>query len=97
MRNFSFHLPFSMTAFCFGAVAVLAIAYIGLIAVVMSYAALTVEFSQSVRNDEAKVAAFEEQYLAAVASITGTDYAKEGYVKPIAEIFVPSAGVTAMR
>ena len=34
--------------FCIGAVAVLVVVYIGLIATVMSYAALTIEFSQSV-------------------------------------------------
>jgi len=97
MRNFSFRIPFSVTALCSSVVAVLVVAYIGLIAIVMSYAALTVEFSQSVRNDEAEVAAFEEQYLAAIALITNTNYAEAGYTKPIAELFVPETSVTAMR
>ena len=56
MRSLSFRLPFSLLSLISGAVAVLAVSYIGLIAVVMSYAALTVEFSQSVRNDESAVA-----------------------------------------
>ena len=86
-----------MTALCTGTVAVLAVSYIGLIAVVMSYAALTVEFSQSVRNDEAEVALLEQQYLSAVAGVAGTDYATAGYVKPLAELFVPTASVTALR
>ena len=86
-----------MTALCSGAAAVLAVAYIGLIAVVMNYAALPVEFSQSVRSDEAVIAALEGQYLASIARITDTDYAAKGYAKPLAELFVPATSVTALR
>ena len=85
---------FSLTS---GAVGVLLVAYIGLIAVVMSYAALTVEFSQSVKNDEATVAVLEAQYLSSVASITNTNYLAEGYATPAAKIFVPARSVTALR
>lgn len=63
----------------------------------MSYAVLTVEFSQSVRNDEASVATLESQYLTAVAQITNTDYATAGYAKPIAKAFVPAQSATALR
>jgi len=91
------HISFSLTALCFGAVAVLAVAYVALIAIVMSYAALTIEFSQSVKNDEATVAALEGQYLSAVADITSADYAAAGYALPIAKIFVPAKSVTALR
>lgn len=80
-----------------GAVAVLFIAYIGLIAVVMSYAVLTVEFSQSVKNDEATIAMLESAYLAGVARITGTDYTTAGYTKPISKVFVRAQSVTALR
>ncbi|MDE1919547.1 MAG: hypothetical protein KGH56_02485 [Patescibacteria group bacterium] len=97
MRNFSLHLPYSAVSLCAGAVGVLAVTYIGLIAVVMSYAALTVEFSQSVRNDETAVAGLESQYLAAMARITKTDYAAAGYAAPIAKVFVPAKSVTALR
>ena len=97
MRNLSFHLPFSVLSLASGVVAVLAVAYIGLIAVVMSYAALTVEFSQSVRNDESAVAALESEYLAGVARITSTDYAAAGYAKPLAEVFVRAQSATALR
>lgn len=97
MHNPRFHLPFSFLSFCSGAVGVLLVAYIGLIAVVMSYAALTVEFSQSVKNDEATVAVLEAKYLASVAHITSTDYLAEGYAKPIAQIFVRAESVTALR
>ena len=86
-----------MTALCSGTIAVLAVAYMGLIAVVMSYATLTVEFSQSVRNDEAEVAGLEETYLTIIEDITNTDYVTAGYVKPNIKLFVPSAGMTAMR
>ncbi len=94
---FRFRLPFSPLSLCFGTVAVLAVTYIGLIAVVMSYAVLTVGFSQSVRNDEATVATLESQYLTTVAQITNTDYTTAGYAKPIAKAFVPTQSGTALR
>ena len=97
MHNLRFHLPFSPVSICFGTVAILAVIYIGLIAVVMSYAALTVEFSQSVRNDEAAVAILEEQYLANISSITKMDYASAGYALPFAKTFVQAKSVTALR
>jgi len=97
MRSASFHLPFSFAKLCLGIVAVLTVVYIGLIAVVMNYAALMVEFSHSVRNDEAAVAALESRYLAAVAAITSTDYFAEGYVTPVEKRFVPAKSVTALR
>lgn len=75
----------------------LAIAYIGLIAVVMSYAALTISFSQSVKNDEAAVAVLESQYLTNVALITNTNYIAAGYALPIAQVYVPAKEVTALR
>ena len=86
-----------MTTLCSGAVAVLALVYVGLIAVVMSYAALTVEFSQSVLDDESAVAALESQYLTEVARVTSIDYLAAGYAVPTVKIFVPAASVTALR
>lgn len=88
MRNAAFHLPFSPLALCAGAVAVLAVAYIGLIAVAMGYATSTVAFSQSVKNGEVEVAELESAYLAEVARIAEIDYAAAGYAKPLATIFV---------
>lgn len=90
-------IPFSPLSVCSGAVGVLVVIYIGLIAVVISYAALTVEFSQSVKNDEAVVAALEGQYLASVSQITNVDYASLGYAKPTAQTFVRAKNVTALR
>jgi hypothetical protein len=97
MRNFRSHFPFSVVSICSGAVAVLLVAYIGLVAVVMSYAALTVEFTQSVRNDESAVATLESNYLAGVARITNTDYVAAGYTKPLTEVFVRAQSATALR
>ncbi|MFZ1075461.1 MAG: hypothetical protein WAN50_03750 [Minisyncoccia bacterium] len=94
IRNYS---PFSPVSLCAGAVGVLAVAYIALIAVVMSYAALTVEFSQSVRNDEAAVATLESQYLDGVQQVTGTNYLAEGYVKPNSEVYVRAESGTSIR
>jgi len=88
---------FSALSLCYGAVGVLLVAYIGLIAVVMSYATLTVEFSQSVKNDEATVAVLEGQYLAGVAHLINIDYAALGYAKPVAKAFVRAESVTALR
>ena len=95
--NLRQHFSFSPVSLASGAVVVLATAYIGLIAVVMTYAALTVEFSQSVRNDEATVGVLESQYLASVASITNTNYVAAGYALPTTKIFVPVKSVTALR
>ena len=97
MPNLRPYVPFSALSLCYGTVGVLLIAYIGLIAVVMSYATLTVEFSQSVKNDEAAVAVLEGQYLAGVAHITGTDFIAEGYAKPATKVFVRAESVTALR
>ena len=97
MRSLSARLPYSVTSLCLGMVAVLSVAYIGLIATVMTYAALTVEFSQSVRNSETAVAALEKQYLSAMSHITKTDYAAAGYAAPSAKTFVPAKSGTALR
>lgn len=97
MRNLRLPFSFSPVSLLAGAVGTLAVTYIGLIAVVMSYAALTVEFSQSVKADEATVAQLESQYLASVARITSADPAALGYVTPVAQVFVPAKLVTALR
>lgn len=97
MRNFFSHFRFSVLSICSSVVAVLMVSYIGLVAVVMSYAALTVEFSQSVRNDESTVAVLESEYLADAARIASTDYSAAGYAKPLAEVFVRAQGATALR
>jgi len=97
MHSKLFHFKYSPVALCTGVAGLLAVVYIGLIAVVMSYAALTIEFSQSVRNDETAVAKLESRYLEAVAQVTALDYSVAGYAKPIAETFVATKGVTALR
>lgn len=97
MHSSSLHLPFSFVSLATGTVAVLAVVYIGLIAVVMSYAALTVEFSQSVKNDEASLAILEGQYLASMAHIESLDYRTAGYAAPLAKKFVPASSMTALR
>lgn len=75
----------------------LVVTYIGMIAFIMSYAAHTIEYAQSVRNEEAAVAGLEQQYLAAVAEITQTDYQALGYVKPTSKTFVRGTPATALR
>ncbi len=97
MSKSRFHLPFSLISLCGGAVAILALAYIGLIAAVMSYGAVTIEFSQSVTNDQAAVGTLEQRYLAQIAQITSTNYLAEGYVVPAQQIFVAAKSATALR
>ncbi|MCR4334085.1 MAG: hypothetical protein NUV60_03705 [Patescibacteria group bacterium] len=97
MHNVRLHLPFSPLALCYGAAGILLVVYIGLISVVMGYATLTVEFSQSVKDDGAAIALLEGEYLASVARITGTDYVVEGYAKPLSILFVRSESSTALR
>lgn len=97
MRNFISYPRFSVTSFASLVVAVLLVTYIGLIAVVMSYAALTVEFTQSVRNDGSAVAVLESHYLSDVARIASTDYVAAGYAKPAALSFVRTQSGTALR
>ena len=97
MHNPFSHLSFSPLSLCFGAAATLALVYVGLIAVVMSYAVLTIEYAQSVKNDEAAVAQLESQYLSSVALVEGVDYRAAGHAKPAMKTFVPAASVTALR
>lgn len=97
MYNPRTHFSFSPVSLSFGIVGVLLVTYIGLIAVVMSYAALTVEFSQSVKKNESMVATLEAKYLASVARITNTNYLTEGYTAPVSKTFVRAESVTALR
>lgn len=90
-------LALSPRTFLLWLAAALFVAYLALIAVVMSYAALTVEFAQSVRSDEATVAILEREYLSEVSAITSANYALVGYAKPVAVLFVPGAPGTALR
>lgn len=75
----------------------LALSYVALIALVMNYAALTVGFAQSIRNDETAIAKLEQRYFATLDSISRTDYRAHGYAKPASQTFVTSASVTALR
>ncbi|OGG76258.1 hypothetical protein A2950_02290 [Candidatus Kaiserbacteria bacterium RIFCSPLOWO2_01_FULL_55_19] len=97
MSKFRVHLPFSILSLSYATVGTLLVVYIGLIAVVMSYATLTIEFSQSVKRDEAVIAVLESEYLASVARITNTDYRAAGYAKPLTKTFVRARSVTASR
>jgi hypothetical protein len=97
MRSKALHLPFSVTSLVAGGVGFLLVVYIGLIAAVMSYAAMTIEFAQSIRNDEASVAVLEGQYLDAIEKVNTTDYLAAGYVSPAVKIFVKAKSATALR
>lgn len=93
----SIRLPFSPVSVCIGITLSLVLSYGALMAVVMSYAALTVEFAQEVRNTEASVAALEAEYLQSVKLINQSDFTRMGYAKPLSQTFVAQASVTALR
>lgn len=97
MRKVIQKVAFSSVAMSGGVVLLLALVYIALIAVVMSYAAVTIEFTQSVRNDSSIVADLESQYLSMVSETTAIDFLAEGYVKPKAQIYVETKSATALR
>ncbi len=98
MRNTYFSaLSLPINHFCYALVGLLLLIYIGTIAVVMSYATLTVEFTQSVRTESSSLASLERQYLEEVAKITAVEYTTEGYAKPETKIFVRSKGGTALK
>lgn len=97
MSKLRAHLSFSILSACYTGIGVLVVVYIALIAVVMSYAALTVSFSQSVKSDEAVVAILESEYLTDVARIANMDYSTAGYVKPSTLVFVRTQSATALR
>lgn len=88
---------FSPLTLCYGIVGTLSVVYIGLIALIMSSAVLTIEFSQSVKDNEAIVAVLEARYLASVAEITAVNYLAEGYVPSRAKGFVKAENVAALR
>lgn len=88
---------FSWIRFGTGIIAALLVAYIGLIALVMSYASVTIEFSQSIREDSSRVAQLETQYLSSIAHLTSLDYTAHGYVVPKVTSYVLGTGVTAIR
>ena len=80
-----------------GVSGLLLVGYFSLIATVMSYAALQVEFGQSVRGDEAAVATLESTYLAEVAALNQIDYTAEGYIKPVVLTFVTGTPKAAIN
>ncbi len=75
----------------------LALVYVALIALVMNYAALTVSFAQSIRNEEAAIAQLEQTYFSELDAISRADYRALGYEKPITHSFVTGAAATALR
>jgi hypothetical protein len=97
MRSLVARVPFTPVQLAGFLVGALAIVYVALIATVMSYAALTIGFAQSVKSDEAQVATLESQYLNTIATITSADYGALGYAKPVAVAFVAGSSATALR
>lgn len=79
-----------------GVNALLVLAYLSLVAVVMSYAALHVAFAEDVRSDEAAVAKLESVYFDSLKLLSKTEYTNQGYEKPLAKTFVKGTSPTAL-
>ena len=88
MRMHSFLRNFSLVRWLGATVGSLVVLYIGLIAFVMSYAAVQTEMAQSVRDSSAQVSLLEIKYLDATTALTAVDPATLGYSAPIAKNFV---------
>lgn len=97
MSSLRHRLPFSPRSLAWSLVGALSVVYMGLIALIMSSAVLTIEFSHSIKNSESAIAALEARYLASVAEIAGADYRSVGYAIPSAAHFVEAENVAALR
>jgi hypothetical protein len=83
MRNFL--RTFSPVQWLTGVVVALVVTYIGLIAFVMSYAAIQTETAQSVRDSSAEVSLLETQYFDKTSALGAIDPGSLGYSAPIAK------------
>lgn len=88
---------FSPLKLASSAVGALLVVYIGLIAVVMSYASLTIEYAESMKQVKSQVATLETSYLASVSRLTSADYHALGYAAPLSTTYVTGGGGTALR
>lgn len=92
MRNFSqsaaavAELPF-IPALSFIA-GVLLVSYLALIATIMVYGTLQMQFAERVRDTSAQVGVLESQYLALITQINKTDPSSLGFTKPVSIAYV---------
>lgn len=84
----NFFRNFSLVKWLGAIVGSLVVLYIGLIAFVMSYAAVQTEMAQSVRDSSAQVSLLEVQYFNATRALTEVNPVALGYSAPIAKNFV---------
>lgn len=92
MRNFSqsvaavTQLPYiSILSFIAGT---LLVSYLALIAFIMAYGTLQMQFAERVRDTSAQVGTLESQYLALVTQINETNPATLGFTKPTSIAYV---------
>lgn len=97
MSSSRLRIPFSPLTLSWGLVSALSVVYAGLIALIMSSAVLTIEFSHSIKDNEAAVASLEAHYLASVAAVALADYRAAGYAIPPVKRFVTAENVAALR
>ena len=87
----------SLIRFCIWLNVLLVCTYVTLIAVVMSYAALHIEFAEGAKQGEAEVATLEASYFSALSRLTATDYRALGYAQPTIKRFVTGTETLSVR
>lgn len=67
---------------------VLLVSYLAMLAFIMVYGTLQMQFAQRVRDTSAQVGVLESQYLSLVTQINKTDPSTLGFTKPVAIAYV---------
>ncbi len=76
--------------------AVLAVAYVALVATTIFFATIRTDLMVSIRSMESTVASLETEYYDAIARLSATDVGAAGFVSPTAVEYVAAAGAPAV-
>jgi len=96
MHSAAFINRFSPVQYLLAINVLLVVTYIGLIAFVMSYAAIETELAQSVRDASAQVSVLEVAYFNKTAELGAVNPVQLGYSAPIAKSYVNGTVRAAM-
>ncbi len=67
---------------------ILLVSYLALLAFIMVYGTLQMQFAQRVRDTSAQVGVLESQYLSLITQINKSDPSTLGFTKPVAIAYV---------
>lgn len=76
--------------------AVLAAAYVALVAATIFFATIRTDLMVSIRSMESTVASLETEYYDAIARLSATDVAAAGFVNPVTVDYIAAAGAPAV-